>query len=134
IGNPGVSGLGVLIGFVGTGCLIVLILIGHYIFTYDPTLDTFRGPDERQKRSLVPNVVDVVVLKRLRGAMSLIGINFEWLNNHNGGMKIEKALNKLVLSMSDIQIVTGLAILISAYHGLPRSLSRYHWLMIPYTA
>lgn len=85
----------VLIGFVGTGCLIVLILIGHYIFTYDPTLDPFRGPEERHKRSSVPDVVDVVVLKRLRGAMSLLGTNFEWLNNHNGGTKMEKALNKV---------------------------------------
>ncbi|KAF6826262.1 hypothetical protein CMUS01_09504 [Colletotrichum musicola] len=36
--------------------------------------------------------------------------------------------------MSDIQIITGLAILISAFHGLERSLSGYHWQIIIYTA
>ncbi|KAK1671440.1 hypothetical protein BDP55DRAFT_295117 [Colletotrichum godetiae] len=32
--------------------------------------------------------------------------------------------------MSDVQIVMGLGVLISGFHGLLRTLSGYHWLMI----
>ncbi|KAF3798710.1 hypothetical protein GCG54_00008164 [Colletotrichum gloeosporioides] len=35
--------------------------------------------------------------------------------------------------MSDIQIATGLAVLISGYHELPR-ISAYHWMIVVYTA
>lgn len=42
-------------------------------------------------------------------------------------------LRQCILAMSDIQIATGLAVLISGYHEIPR-ISAYHWMIVVYTA
>ncbi|KAF6823915.1 hypothetical protein CPLU01_11139 [Colletotrichum plurivorum] len=79
-------------------------------------------------------MVDLIVLKQLRGTLANVGLDLSWLRYEGRGRELEKVFDKCILAMSDIQIVTGLAILISAFHGLERSLSGYHWQMVIYTA
>ncbi|KAF6805057.1 hypothetical protein CSOJ01_09763 [Colletotrichum sojae] len=70
---------------------------------------------------------------RLRGTLAVTGLDSSWLRDEGRGRELEKVFDKCILAMSDIQIVTGLAILISAFHGPGRSLSGYHWQIIIYT-
>ncbi|KAK1635021.1 hypothetical protein BDP81DRAFT_395495 [Colletotrichum phormii] len=131
--DPDVSGIGVIIGFVGSGMVIVLLLLLHLIFIYDPELDQFRKPEEPKRKAEHPNFIDMAVLRRLRVALRAIGLDVSDLSGKTRGTAWEKAFNKCILSMADIQIITGLAVLISGFHGL-RNISGYHWLMVTYTA
>ncbi|CAI4214174.1 unnamed protein product [Parascedosporium putredinis] len=56
----------------------------------------------------------------------------EWLRSTEGLKRdaMESALNKCVIGFADIQIFTGLAILISGFAMLPRGLSSYHWQIV----
>ncbi|KAF4818558.1 hypothetical protein CGCTS75_v011973 [Colletotrichum tropicale] len=108
ISDPDVS-----IGFVGTGCLMIVLLIIYYVAVFDPKLDPLRKPGQAMKNQDRPNAIDVAVLRRVRWALATLGC---------------------ILAMSDIQIATGLAVLISGYHELPRMISAYHWMIIVYTA
>ncbi|KAI8158454.1 hypothetical protein K4K49_001605 [Colletotrichum sp. SAR 10_70] len=162
--DPDISGIGVMVGFLGTGCLMVAMLFCHYILVYDPELDPLRKTDEPEMWARRPNAVDVAILKRLRKCLELlicscIGIDYPvsgrpvrpgpngersirerlvrqlpWLKDSREATRIQASFNKCLLAMSDIQIATGLAVLISAYHGLSDDLSGKHWLMITYTA
>ncbi|KAF4846507.1 hypothetical protein CGCSCA4_v006081 [Colletotrichum siamense] len=132
--DPDVSGIGVSIGFVGTGCLMILLLIIYYVFVFDPKLDPLRKPEQAMKNQGRPNAIDVAVLRRVRWALSTLGVSFTWLVDKRKDSSVERGFNKCILAMSDIQIATGLAVLISGYHELPRMISAYHWMIIVYTA
>ncbi|KAH0429357.1 hypothetical protein CcaCcLH18_08479 [Colletotrichum camelliae] len=134
ISDPDVSGIGVSIGFVGTGCLMILFLIIYYVFAFDPNLDPLCKPGQASRDQKRPNNIDVTVLRRVRWAFSTLGVSFTWLLDERKGVSIERGFNKCILAMGDIQIATGLAVLISGYHELPRMISAYHWMMIVYTA
>lgn len=75
--NPDINGIGVsfvffrpeahgfansrkfMIGFVGTGFLIVARLIANYVVVYDPRYDSFRKRGPRAMRSQRPNLIDL---------------------------------------------------------------------------
>ncbi|KAL3303352.1 hypothetical protein RB213_006299 [Colletotrichum asianum] len=64
--DPDVSGIGVSIGFVGTGCLMILLLIIYYVFVFDPKLDPLRKQGQAMKNQDRPNEIDVAVLRRVK--------------------------------------------------------------------
>ncbi|KAF6835947.1 hypothetical protein CPLU01_04050 [Colletotrichum plurivorum] len=99
IENPDVSGIGVMIGFLGTGCLTVLLLILHYIFFYEPEFNPFRKPDDSWRYAKRPNVIDIAVLNRVRWAFSLLGFSFSWLNDRKKGTPLEDAVNKVCAAL-----------------------------------
>ncbi|KAK1544105.1 hypothetical protein CPAR01_04738 [Colletotrichum paranaense] len=76
--NPDVSGIGVIVGFVGTGGLIILLLTVHYLFAYDPTLDPFRTLKQTNAKTSRPNSIDVAFLGWFRGHMTHFG--FQWFS------------------------------------------------------
>ncbi|EXF79578.1 hypothetical protein CFIO01_03695 [Colletotrichum fioriniae PJ7] len=76
--NPDISGIGVIIGFVGTGGLIILLLTVHYLFAYDPTLDLFRTLDQPNAKASRPNAIDVAFLGWFRGSLKHFG--FRWFS------------------------------------------------------
>ncbi|KAL4918441.1 hypothetical protein BDW62DRAFT_200821 [Aspergillus aurantiobrunneus] len=101
--NPDVSGLGVLIGFLATAWATFLILLFHY----------FSASRESS------NLLDISLRQLVRGTL-------HW--NPTGNW--DKPLRTVVLAMSDQQLVTGIAIMISGYYQLHCSLSLYHWQII----
>lgn len=60
--NPDVSGIGVIVGFVGTGYFTVLVLFFYYLLCYEPEVDPFthyRDPERKRER---PNAIDKLLL------------------------------------------------------------------------
>lgn len=74
--------------------MVVFVLLIHYLFVYDPTLDPSRPLDGPDKLAKHPNPVDVLVLDTLRKFRP-----FRWSvgsNWHKGG-KLENTFNKVGL-------------------------------------
>ncbi|KAK1847605.1 hypothetical protein CCHR01_09757 [Colletotrichum chrysophilum] len=99
--DPDVSGIGVSIGFVGTGCLMILLLIIYYVFFFDPKLDPLRDPGQAMKKQKRPNTIDVAVLRRVRWALFTVGVSFTWLLDERKDASIERGFNKVWWLLSD---------------------------------
>jgi hypothetical protein len=120
----------VLIGFVGSGYMCWIILLLYYLAVYNPYQAGF---------SWHVNPVDAWIFgwfSRWRGNYS-----FKWGDGLEKVRRMKRfcllsevriltlTINKCVLLLSDQQIVTGIAILGSAYSQLDQSFSLYHWQM-----
>ncbi|KAK0742978.1 hypothetical protein B0T18DRAFT_447808 [Schizothecium vesticola] len=128
-GEPGVlepdadiAGLGVILGFLITAYLTVALLVAYYVWYFDPNLDPFRASGDDAATTEVPNPVDRVVLLSLRKRNPS--------DRKNAGAGMEGILNKCIIMFADIQIVTGIAILIGGYSTLPCGISAYHWQLV----
>ncbi|KAJ5696149.1 hypothetical protein N7536_006561 [Penicillium majusculum] len=112
--NNDITGQGVIANYVATAGIAVLLIIIYFFVVYDPALDPFRKTDQdSSNHSFRPNPVDEIILRTVR--------------------HIPKRLmgdRKCILAMSDLQIVTGLSILISGYAQLHQGISSYHWMVI----
>ncbi|KAI9369221.1 hypothetical protein BJX61DRAFT_545802 [Aspergillus egyptiacus] len=102
--NPDVSGIGVVIGFLATAWATLLFLIVHYVAV----------PSESTS-----HLLDLPLRRAIQKAL-------HW--NPKGGW--DEPLRRVVLAMSDQQLVTGIAILIGGYSQLHCALSLYHWQII----
>ncbi|KAF1998801.1 hypothetical protein P154DRAFT_438573 [Amniculicola lignicola CBS 123094] len=114
--NPELSGIGVILGFSITAYLTLALLIFHYITVYNPDRSNRRG-----KRYI--NAVD-------RDVLALVRRYIAWTPSR----RFEYAMEKSILILSDAQLVTGLAILISGYSQLKCGISAYHWAIMVYVA
>lgn len=131
-----------------TAFFVVVITSSYYLFTYEPNLSPFRKGDDTEDQ-ITPsryrsNPIDKIILSTLA----------KWLPRKPEGYgpysRLEKALIKVsksilgknvlltvwkcVLNMSDLQIITGLSILISGFIQLRCGLSAYHWQIMVYLA
>lgn len=88
------------IGFVGTGCLMILLLIIYYVFVFDPKLDPLRKQGQAMKNQDRPNAIDVAVLRRIRWALSTLGVSFTWLLDGRKDYSIERGFNKVWQSLA----------------------------------
>ncbi|KAK2799139.1 hypothetical protein FQN51_007107 [Onygenales sp. PD_10] len=92
--NPDISGTGVLVGFVGSCCIVVLILIWHYLFVFDPNLDPFRKHESDVTENFEPNIVDKRFLDLIRrllpNAFKPLGTCFPWLRSVINAVQIWK--------------------------------------------
>ncbi|KAF2714203.1 ArfGap-domain-containing protein [Pleomassaria siparia CBS 279.74] len=108
--DPEISGIGVILGFSITAYLTLLLLILHYATVYDARRSSKRG-------DVYINVVDEGVLTYMRGTII----------RYYPSQRFEIAMEKSVLILSDTQLITGLAILISGYSQLGCGITAYHW-------
>ncbi|KAI1277632.1 hypothetical protein F5Y07DRAFT_81395 [Xylaria sp. FL0933] len=116
--NPDVSGVGVLIGFLGTGFFALALAAIHYALAYDPARDPFeQGAVVKWWK---PNPIDVIFLKWLHGLPGIrsLAARFSRLGN---------VFDEAILQLCDIQIATGVAVLLSGFIGLKCDISTYHW-------
>ncbi|KAK8121245.1 hypothetical protein PG999_005365 [Apiospora kogelbergensis] len=114
-----ISGLGVIIGFVGTGYFVLILVILNFFLSYDPTQCPW--PGQASKFHWRPNSIDFMFLRWVRRIKSFQG--------HTP--YLQTSITKSILGMCDIQIVTGLSILIGAFILGPQcGLDAYHWQMI----
>ncbi|KAK0625027.1 hypothetical protein B0T17DRAFT_508047 [Bombardia bombarda] len=119
----------VIVSFVASACLVILLLLIHYLFVLNPELDLARASDDSTTKTRHPNPVDVHFLKFIRGPFKR-----RWNPNSEKGSRLESILNSCVLSLADVQTITGLAILVSGFISLPCKLSAYHWQIITHLA
>ena len=93
-----------------TAYLTLALLILHYVTVHDYHRTNGRGKE-------YSNPIDRSVLIFIRQRV------FAWTPSR----RFEYAMEKAVLILSDAQLVTGLAILISGYSQLNCGISAYHW-------
>ncbi|KAF4843471.1 hypothetical protein CGCSCA4_v007843 [Colletotrichum siamense] len=126
--NPDVGGIGVLIGFVATAWLVVLLVVFRYCLAFDPTADPFAKPRRHQRcglrHALKPNAVDFKITGIFRGLRGRLDHHGFW----------DMALNKILLKLCDVQLLTGFGLLLSSFISLTCYMSAYHWQIISYLA
>ncbi|KAI8662950.1 hypothetical protein NCS56_01099800 [Fusarium sp. Ph1] len=123
-----ISGIGVTAAFLATGWIVVALLIGYYLGAYNPGLDPFRLEGSKTPCQY-PNIIDYTFLHSARMLPGLRHVHFsEWFRSGQP----ESALNKGVMTFSDIQIFSGLTMMISGYIALERELQSYHWQLLIY--
>ncbi|KAM5362164.1 hypothetical protein ACJZ2D_012686 [Fusarium nematophilum] len=123
-----IAGIGVITASVGTPWMVNVLLVGYYLTAFNPELDPFREQDHKTPCQH-PNSIDYTFLRLVRRVPCLRKVQCsEWSRSN----ELESALNKCVMTLSDIQIFTGIAILISGYSSLTCGLSAYHWKLVVY--
>ncbi|KIL88806.1 hypothetical protein FAVG1_08055 [Fusarium avenaceum] len=125
-----IGGIGVTLAFIVTAWLIVVVLIGYYVKTFDPRLDPFRQEDT-QTLCKHPNAVDYSIHKMLR---KVPGLGSPSISDSARPPRLKAVLTNCVLMFADIQIFTALAILISAFVSLGCDIVAYHWQYMIYLA
>ncbi|KAJ5593847.1 uncharacterized protein N7459_000055 [Penicillium hispanicum] len=129
-----ITGIGVIIGYVATAGIVVFVIVAYYLLAFQPRLDPFRHNSlhPRLATRARPNPVDEILLRDLRrGFHKVIRTNPAGLEVQDW---VEKGLIKCILSMSDIQIITGVSILVSGAAQLQCGLPTYQWQILVYLA
>ncbi|KAI0169398.1 hypothetical protein GGR52DRAFT_581534 [Hypoxylon sp. FL1284] len=126
-----ISGFGVFVGFVSASYVMLVIVIIYYIFGYDPALNPFGVAENSTPTRTRPNPFDQLVLRVARWILRIDAT--KWQASYKDG-RFAAAFDKCVISMADIQMVNGLAILIAGLVLLPQRLSALHWKMVVYLA
>ncbi|KFZ14982.1 hypothetical protein V501_02943 [Pseudogymnoascus sp. VKM F-4519 (FW-2642)] len=126
--NPDISGIGVLIGFVGIAYVTFILLVLQYLLgkSSDTNLDGSTNPIDEGFRKFIWGTLRFLwgvprrwaPLKRLLPPLRKPSARF-------GGLLVEA-----ILAMSDAQIVTGLSILIGGFSQINCGLSIFHWHMV----
>ncbi|OAL47847.1 ArfGap-domain-containing protein [Pyrenochaeta sp. DS3sAY3a] len=115
--NPEVSGIGVIMGFSLSAYLTLLLLILHYV-----TVHNIRAADTRGIEQI--NSIDRGVLTFIRERI------ISWAPSR----RFEYAMEKSVLILCDLNLVTGIAILIAGYTQIGCGISAYHWQILIFEA
>ncbi|KAJ3519766.1 hypothetical protein NM208_g13995 [Fusarium decemcellulare] len=136
-----ISGPGVVIGFVATAWVVVISVAATYCLSWDA------GCGDDQDGTL--NMVDYVVLgsmrrfgrKLLRFMDCLIPTTLSvFLSILLDQKRIRRVFNASLLALSDLQIFTGLTIIISGFVSLcpsetePNGIPAYHWQVLVHLA
>ncbi|ORY00181.1 hypothetical protein BCR34DRAFT_576060 [Clohesyomyces aquaticus] len=118
--NPDVSGIGVVVGYTVNAGIVVMIIALSYLLIFQPEMDPFQSDQlgALPRGDFKPNPIDHLVIKGIRGKF---GIRPSLSN------RVEEAFMKCVLYTSDLQILSGLSILISGFVQMRYCISRYHW-------
>ncbi|KAL3434218.1 hypothetical protein BDV09DRAFT_204893 [Aspergillus tetrazonus] len=126
-----ITGPGVVIGYVGAAGITVVLIIFHFLVAYEPGLDPFRDENNAGYRSVPfrPNPVDLMILRFIKWPFKRFK-GFRGSNPSSWSYFNTPLTRQSILAMSDLQLATGTAILISGYAQLRCGLSSYHWLVI----
>ncbi|KAK3358008.1 hypothetical protein B0T25DRAFT_450934 [Lasiosphaeria hispida] len=128
--NPDISGLGVLIGFLGTTVLMLVIVTTYYLFVFDPEVDPFnpQGHGRRQgERAFKVNRLDKNLLQLVHKWSRKLARLLRVKHPHTSQDRVERVFTTCVLRLFDIQMLTGVGIIVSAYASLGNGISAYHW-------
>ncbi|KAI1264357.1 hypothetical protein F5Y18DRAFT_80214 [Xylariaceae sp. FL1019] len=127
--DPDISGIGITIGFVGTGYLVSILVIANYLFAFDPASNPFIGQSEgsltwdSSSNWWTPNRLDGLFLGWFRKLPGIRRIK-------NRVACLENAFNESIIALCDVQVITGLAMLITGFALLDCGISAYDWQVI----
>ncbi|KAI9373705.1 hypothetical protein BJX61DRAFT_501636 [Aspergillus egyptiacus] len=124
-----ITGPGVLVGYIASAGIVVVLISVHYFLAYQPTLDPFRDKNDVPSPRAVPfrpNRVDLMILRFCRRTPE----GDTTLPTRSRWSYLNAPLIECVLTMSDLQLATGIAILTSGYTQLTCGLSCFHWSVI----
>ncbi|KAI0009689.1 hypothetical protein F4779DRAFT_640288 [Xylariaceae sp. FL0662B] len=144
--NPDVDGPGVITSFITTSWLTLLIVLCNYLFVFDSDSEPFRSHKKQQPSTgvstWIPNPLDKLVgqlSSKLLGPIK-IGAKFilpsvfiNWLTGLAAKEQTEAAFMQCVLSLCDVQLITGISMLISGFVSLirePDNMPLRDWLII----
>ncbi|KAF4981581.1 hypothetical protein FZEAL_2647 [Fusarium zealandicum] len=141
-----VAGPGVITGFLGTAYFATLLVILHYFIAFNPKENPFSTSTENPSliatedpssttADYYPNPIDVyfkdLISKLYQKALPVFDfLNIppvRWLNERQGWHEV---FLKTIISMCDIQIVTGFGVLISGFANLHNGISAYHFQLV----
>ncbi|KAF3001832.1 hypothetical protein E8E13_003819 [Curvularia kusanoi] len=125
--NADITGIGISLAWLITAGLALSLVIASYFIAYRPDFNPFTlentGLQSERGSYLKSNPIDYLFLKwRLRKATVQVSAEAELQSN-----RIREALTLCMLTMSDYQLITGLAVLISAYSQLNSGISTLQW-------
>lgn len=141
--NGDIAGPGVIIGFVGNAYFALLILFLYYMVSFDPYAHPFGLLDAnvdtetsvKQADWWKPSPADTwlldVIRRNARRAVKALGLDVILLHD---AKKLEPRFVTSIIHMCDLQLLTGFAILISAYIEVPCTMSAYHWQIVVHLA
>ncbi|KAI8938423.1 hypothetical protein NX059_004316 [Plenodomus lindquistii] len=115
--NPELSGIGVVLGFSISAYLTIILLLLHYLTVHD-----FERANSQGRR--YANPVDHGILSFVRGRL------ISWTPSR----RFEYAMEKSVLILSDLNLVTGIGLLVAAYSQIRCGISAYHWQIMVFEA
>jgi hypothetical protein len=149
----------VIAGFLGTAWLAVVLVVLHYFFASPSAKNPFLAsskkgtePDPDPKHVWAPNYIDQLLLIRSENSVLENVIyplrarrpRWERAFTKVGSLRsssraarqlgTDKALRQVLLAMCDVQLLTGIGILLSGYINLYCYVSSYHWKLVVYLA
>ncbi|KAL8350250.1 hypothetical protein RB598_005529 [Gaeumannomyces tritici] len=159
---PDISGIGVIVAFVGTAFIALFLLICNYLISYDPSSNPFSTPLEDALEDQCthcghgaptlpvsttrtgnkkndadwwrPNPIDTMFLQWVRRVVHK-GLPFL---ARLSSRRISDAFVECIILASDTQLLTGIAILTSGFLSLGcgsgPNISAYHWQMVVHLA
>ncbi|KAK2762038.1 hypothetical protein CKAH01_16235 [Colletotrichum kahawae] len=124
-----ISGTGVLVGFIGTAYLVFLLVTVSYFLAFDPGENPFKGritaDEDAENPRWKPNPIHQRLIAWLRKPSLLMPSTRE---------RLRAAFDEAIILLCDIQIVTGIGILVSGYMLLKCGLDACHWQIVVYLA
>ncbi|KAJ5685497.1 hypothetical protein N7536_008116 [Penicillium majusculum] len=124
--DPDITGYGVVTNYVATAGIAVSLILVYFFVIYDPALDPFRNTGEDPPNPLFrPNPVDKIFLRTLRNIPKRFVGDLKISYN-----RLERSFIRCILAMSDVQLITGLSILISGFVQLRQGLPSYRWMAV----
>lgn len=127
--NPDISGIGVILGSTITAGLSVLLVVFYYVFAFRPGDSHVRAeqaPATHERSRGGRNAMDSSILRLIRAESPKSNIRYGWKD------RAHEILAPSVLIVSDLQLLSGLSLLISGFTQLPCGLSAYHWQKLVY--
>ncbi|KAK8000777.1 hypothetical protein PG990_013377 [Apiospora arundinis] len=142
--DPDIAGIGIIISFLTTAWLVVGLLIVYYVIYYDPHVQPNHSLGGRAHGQFRTNPFDVnlyrakkavILMARSRLAKCADAIGHrEALNkfseDYRPGPAAEAALIHTISALSDLQLFTGLSLLICGFSIASDGMLGYHWNMI----
>ncbi|RMJ08776.1 hypothetical protein CDV36_011620 [Fusarium kuroshium] len=142
-----ISGIGVVIGFVGNAYLAFLLLLVYYLVCFDEIdqvlpseTSSFSFCEEPNGRTSQQahhprtiNPIDSLFLSQLR---SLMGWSKRKRSRNCSFFhdSIERCFTSCITNMADIQLLTGICVLITGFIALPCGIDAFHWRILVYLA
>ncbi|KAI1852863.1 hypothetical protein JX266_002404 [Neoarthrinium moseri] len=149
--NADIEGPGVVFSFIASGWLTFGIVLCNYLFVFDPQtspfrplendLPTARPLDENADSKWTPNPLDMLIsnkcgqllgpVKVLLGRMMPSSLE-AWFEQISTREKAEDAFRQCVMSLCDVQLITGISMLLSGFVSLNDFdyMSLTSWLMV----
>ncbi|KAH7324627.1 hypothetical protein B0I35DRAFT_406413 [Stachybotrys elegans] len=146
-GDADIGGIGVVVGFVGTSWFAIVLVVINYLLVFEPEQDPFPGANRASQWK--QNHVDATQFIRracVKARLQKGGTGAEILKQVNrakvplrpvripSSRHLESRISQSILGIGDLQLLTGLGILLSGYSQLRCYISAYHWQLIAYLA